>query len=129
MNSHVGKAGLGVVVALIVLCGACLVKPEVEGNKPPVISSLEADYINVYPRGASEIRCVASDHEDDAVQLTWSADGGSLTGDGSTVTWQAPIDYGDYHVMVIAKDANGGSAEAVLTFSVVPRPYKRCCGR
>jgi hypothetical protein len=126
---NISKVGLGVVVALTMLFSACLVTPELEGNKPPVISSLEADYINVYPRGASEIRCVASDPEDDAVQLTWSSDGGSLTGDGSTVTWQAPSDYGDYHVMVIAKDANGGSAEAVLTLSVIPRPYKKCCGR
>ena len=129
MNSHIGKIGLGIVMVLVMLCGACLVTAEPKGNKPPVVSSLEAEYVNVYPRGASEIRCVASDPESDAVQFRWSSTGGTLTGDGATVTWAAPIDYGDYHIMVIAKDGNGGSAEATLTISVIPRPYRGCCGQ
>ncbi|MBC8276418.1 MAG: hypothetical protein H8E40_15815 [Chloroflexi bacterium] len=129
MNSHIGKIGLSIVMVLVMLCGACLVTAEPQGNKPPVISSLEAEYVNVYPRGASEIRCVASDPESDAVQFRWSSTGGTLTGDGATVTWAAPIDYGDYHIMVIAKDGNGGSAEATLTIGVIPRPYRGCCGQ
>ena len=130
MSSHIYKFGLGVVVVVAMLCSACLVTPESKGNKPPVISSLEAQYPNVYYRGASEIRCVASDPEGDEVQFNWSSTGGSLIGDGPTVTWQAADDYGDYHIMVIARDKNGGSAEAVLTISVVPRPEdKSCCGR
>jgi len=129
VNSYIGKIGLGIVVVLAVLCSACLVSPEPKGNKPPVISSLEAEYINVYPGGASEIRCVTSDPEDDAVQFKWSSTGGSLMGDGPTITWQAPNDYGDYHIMVIAKDGSGGSAEATLTISVIPRPARSCCGR
>ena len=129
MNSHVVKIGLGIVMVLAVLCSACLVTAEPQGNKPPVISSLEAEYVNVYPRGASEIRCVASDPEGDAVQFKWSCDGGTLTGDGSAITWELPNDYGDYHIMVIAKDGNVGSAEATLTISVIPRPNRGCCGR
>lgn len=129
MNSHIGKIGLSIVMVLVMLCGACLVAAEPKGNKPPVISSLEAEYKSVYPKGASEIRCVASDPESDAVQFRWSSTGGSVTGEGTTVTWAAPSDYGDYHIMVIAKDGNGGSAEATLTVSVIPRPYRGCCGR
>lgn len=130
MKSCIDKAWLGIVLAMLtVFSGACLVQPQSEGNQLPVISSLEADYINVYPLGTSGIRCVASDPEGDAVQLRWSCDGGSLMGDGSAVTWEAPSDYGDYHIMVIAKDNNGGSTKAVLTIAVVPRPYKGCCGR
>jgi len=129
VNSHVVKIGLGIVMVLVMFFGACLVTSEPQGNKPSLISSLEAEYISVYPRGASEIRCVVSDPESDAVQFTWSSTGGTLTGDGATVTWEAPIDYGDYHIMVIAKDGNGGSAEATLTISVIPRPYRGCCGR
>jgi hypothetical protein len=129
VNSYVIKIGLGMVALLAVLCSACLVTAAPQGNKPPVISSIEAEYVNVYPRGASEIRCVVSDPESDAVQLKWSSTGGSVTGEGSTVIWMAPIDYGDYHIMVIAKDGNGGSAEATLTISVIPRPYRGCCGQ
>jgi hypothetical protein len=129
VNSYVGKIGLGIVMVLAALCSACLAVAEPQGNKPPVISSLEAQYVNVYPKGASEIRCVASDPESDAVQFRWSSTGGSLVGEGPSVTWAAPADYGDYHIMVIAKDGNGGSAEATLTISVIPRPYRGCCGR
>jgi len=129
VNSYFVKIGLGIIIVLVMLLGACLVVPEPQGNKPSLISSLEAEYISVYPRGASEIRCVVSNPESDAVHFTWSSTGGTLKGNGATVTWEAPIDYGDYHIMVIAKDGIGASAEATLTISVVPRPYRGCCGR
>ena len=129
MNSNIFKVGAGIVVMTIVLFSSCLVTPEPKGNKPPVISSLEAEYTNVYPRGGSDIRCIASDPEGDAMQFNWSSTGGTLTGEGPTVTWESPNDYGDYHIMVIAKDGNGGSAEATLTISVIPRSSSGCCGR
>jgi len=129
VSSNICKVGLGVVVVTVVLCGSCLFTPEPKGNKPPVISSLEAEYTNVYPGGASDIRCVVSDPEGDAVQFKWSCDGGTLTGDGASITWELPNDYGDYHIMVIAEDGNEGSAEATLTISVIPRPHRSCCGR
>jgi len=128
VNSNIGKVGL---IALLVtmLCSACLVTAEPKGDKSSLISSLEAQYTNLYPRGATEIRCVVSAPESDTVQFKWSSTGGTLTGDGATVTWEAPSDYGDYHIMVIAIDSGGGSAEATLTINVVPRPYRGCCGR
>lgn len=128
MTSHIGKICLVSLVAFIVLCSACLATTETKGNKL-TISSLKADYTNVYPKGWSEIKCVTSDSDGENVQFTWSSDGGSITGEGPTVDWQAPNDYGDYHVMVTAKDNNGGKAEAVLSLSVVPRSYRSCCGR
>lgn len=129
MNSNICKIGLGIAVVLAMLCSACLVVPDTEEGKSPLISSLEAEYINVYPRGSSEIRCVASDPGGGEVQLNWSSTGGTVIGDGTTVVWRAPNEYGDYHIMVVAKDSNGGSAEATLTITVVPRPYRGCCGR
>jgi len=116
------------VLMLMVLYSACIVAPGSKSNKSLVISSLEAQYADVYYKGASEIRCVVSAPEGDTVHFTWSSDGGSIIGEGSTVTWQSPDDYGDYHIMVIARDNNGGSDEATITISVVPRIYKRCCG-
>jgi len=127
--SHISKVALGIVVVFAVFYGACLVAPGTEGDKPQLISSLEAQYVNVYPRGASEINCITSVPEADAVQFRWSTSGGTLKGEGATVTWQAPNAYGDYHIMVVAEDSNGGSGEAVITISVVPRPYRGCCGR
>ncbi|UCH51689.1 MAG: hypothetical protein JSV54_02730, partial [Chloroflexota bacterium] len=63
MNSNICKVGVGIAVVVMMLFSACLVTPNPEGDKSPVISSLEAQYMNVYPRGASEIRCIASDPE------------------------------------------------------------------
>jgi hypothetical protein len=130
VKSHIGKASLGLVlVMLTVMSNACLVAPQTEGNTSSIINGLEAEYINVYPRGTSQIKCVASSLDNSAVKFTWSCTGGSIIGEGSAVTWEAPSDYGDYHIMVMAKDKNGIGGKATLTISVVPRPSSGCCGR
>lgn len=130
VKSSIAKVKLSIVlVMLMVLGNACLAPPQSEGNTSSVISSLEAEYMNVYPLGTSQIKCIVSDPDSSVVQLSWSCTGGNMLGEGSTVTWQSPSDYGDYHIMVVAKDKNGVSSKAVLTISVVPRPYKSCCGR
>jgi hypothetical protein len=130
LEFRVFRVQLGLALAvLVVLGGACLASPEPGGNRPPEVSSLESQYTNVYPLGFSGIKCVASDPDGDVVQFRWSCTGGSFTGNGPVVTWGAPNDYGEYHIMVVAKDGNGGSAQATLTINVVPRPYRGCCGR
>lgn len=128
MNSRISRICLALVVALITFSSACLAVSGSNGTKSSLISSLKADYTSVYPRGMSEIKCVVSASDNNTVQFTWSSDGGSVVGDGSTVIWEAPNEYGDYHVMVTAKDYSGAKAEAVLTLSVVPRPQRVCCG-
>lgn len=129
MNAHIGKVCLGIVMALIMLNSACLVANAPQSSNTLAIASLGADYTAVYPRNMSEIKCITSAPEGDTVKYTWSSDGGSITGEGSTVLWQAPNEYGDFNVMVTATDNNGGKAEGVLTISVVPRSHKRCCGQ
>ena len=133
VKSHISRMRAGMVLVMLAvlaaLCSGCGVAPEPEGNQPPVISSLEAKYMNIDPRAASEIRCLASDPDGDEVDFKWSCTGGSLTGAGSVVTWKAPNSYGDYHVMVIVKDINGASTQATLTLGVVARPSRGCCGR
>lgn len=126
VTSHVGKICLVLIITSVILGSACTSMAGSKGNNP-VISSLEAKYTNVYPKGWTEIKCVASDSSGETPQFTWSADGGAITGEGSTVYWQGPNEYGDYHIMVTAKDSNGGNAEAVITLSVVPRPHGSCC--
>jgi hypothetical protein len=129
VTSYISKICLVLVVALVTLCSACMVSQASNSAKSPLISSLEADYVNLDPKAMSEIKCVVSASDNNTVQFTWSSDGGSIIGGGSTVIWRAPNEYGDYHVMVTAKDGNGDSAKAVLTLSVVPRPHKKCCGQ
>ena len=128
MKKHMGQVLIGSVVVLLALSSACLVNSSSGSNGTLKISSLVVETLNVYPRGASEIKCVVSAPEGDNVEYTWSTDGGSVIGDGSDIHWEAPNEYGDYHVMVTAKDNSGSSAQATLTLNVIPRPAKRCCG-
>ena len=131
-RSHRVRFGMGLITlaALAVLSGACLPTLEPESSQSLVISSLEAEYEAIYPRGASEIECIVSEPEGDEVEFMWSCTGGSLSGAGPVVSWQAPNSYGDYHIMVIVKDDEGRQTTATLTIAVVPRPDKGgCCGR
>ena len=116
---------LAVLIAIAPLVNAC----NSSGNKPPVISSLDANYLSVYPRGKSELECVAWDPEGDKIVFTWSCTDGSFTGSGPIVTWKAPNSYGDFHIMVVAEDQNGNSTEATLTIGVVVNQNKPepCC--
>jgi hypothetical protein len=128
VTSHVRKICLVLLVASIVLCSACLVSTESQDNKLGT-PRLEAEYTNVYAKGWTEIKYITAGQDSENLHYTWSADGGTIEGEGSTVHWGAPNEYGDYHVMVTAKDSSGGKAEATITISVIPRPYGRCCGR
>ena len=124
------KSGI-VLVALLMLiglCGACIVAPEPDGNQPPLITSLEAKYMTLYPRGGTEIKCTATDPEGDRLNYKWSCTGGTFDGAGPIITWEAPRSYGEYHIMVIVEDDEGKSAKDTLTFNVIGRPQESCCG-
>ena len=114
-----------ILLSIIILTTAC----GSSGNKPPVISSLAADNMYVYPLGTSEIQCIASDPEADNMSFRWSCTDGSFRGSGPIVVWKAPNKYGDYHIMVVAKDENGGSTQSSLTISVVVNQNEQepCC--
>jgi len=133
VKSHICRMRAGTVLVtlavLMILASACGSVPGSAGNQPPVISSLEAKYMALYPKAASEIKCIASDPDGDEVYFKWSCTGGSLSDAGPVVTWKAPNSYGDYHIMVIAEDDGGGSTHGTLTLSVVARPSRGCCGR
>ena len=79
-------------------------------NQPPRISKLKATNLYVYPTGTTELQCIASDPEGDTIDFKWSSDNGSFTGSGPVVTWKAPNEYGDSHIMVIV-DGKGTKKE------------------
>lgn len=93
--------------------------PTPGGNQPPVISSLAAAQMSVYPNGNTEIQCVASDADGDQIDFKWACTGGSFTTTApGIVTWKAPEAYGTYDVSVTVEDGKGGSAQASLTLTV-----------
>ena len=115
----------------LIACSGPTSTPMPTANQPPVISSLTAAQTLIYHATSTEIRCVASNSTDDQLNYKWSGTGGSFSGSGSNVTWEAPNQYGDYHIMVIVEDVKGGSIQGTLSLSVVPRPAqpsrRSCC--
>lgn len=79
-------------------------------NHPPVIESLTAEWSRLRKASNTPITCLASDPDEDELSYIWSANGGNITGEGNTVTWVAPNDYGTYTITVTVTDGRGGEA-------------------
>jgi hypothetical protein len=77
-------------------------------NNPPIIESLTAEWGRLKKASNTPITCVASDPDGDELIYTWSADAGNFSGEGATVTWVAPNDYGTYPITVATSDGRGG---------------------
>lgn len=125
------RTGLGILLVLLVVVvltgGACgpkatppptLPPPMPSGNQPPAISSLTAAKMQMYPSGNTEIQCIAQDADGDQLDFKWACTGGSFSGAGPNVIWQAPSKYGTYDIKVTVEDRKGGSAQASLTITV-----------
>jgi len=119
---------LVLLLVLLLFAGACLpAAGSAAAKQNLVISSLEAEYPMLYPLQHTKINCVASGAGDGEIEYTWACSSGSLSGEGATVTWTAPAEYGDYHVMVVVKDSRGNSTDGTVTVSVVVKPPEACC--
>ena len=131
INKIYGISYITIALLIIVLCVACgpsaapasppptaKAPPSPGGNQPPIISSLTAAQMSVYPSGTVQIQCVAADPNGDKLNFTWSATGGNFSGAGSVITWQAPQQYGTYTISVNVDDGKGASAQSSLTLSV-----------
>ncbi|MBM3154885.1 MAG: PKD domain-containing protein [Chloroflexi bacterium] len=115
--------GLAVLALLLGACGPKAAPPPPStpvpgGNQPPVISSLQAAQMQLYPSGNTEIQCIAADADGDQLDFKWAATGGEFSGYGPIVIWKAPPAYGTYTVTVTISDGKGGSAQSSLTMTV-----------
>ncbi len=106
-------ARLIIPVVAILFIGGCA-----PANQPPVISSFTADEEQVSPSGNCLVRCVVSDPDGDELNYTWSASGGSISGEGAVVTWVAPEEVRAYTITVKVTDGRGGEDTAQVTIDV-----------
>jgi len=83
-------------------------------NNPPVINSLVASADWTLPSGSLDVTCDTSDADDDELSYVWSANGGSFTGTGCEVVWNAPEQVGTYAITAVATDTYGGSDTETL---------------
>ena len=119
---------LAPVVFAIVLASGCSIiapppappPPEPE-NTQPVIVYMTAQQ-QVSPSTSSEIKCVATDKDNDALTYTWSASGGEISGTGALINWTAPENAGDYTITATVTDGKGGEAQDSVTIAVTPKP-------
>lgn len=110
-------AFLFILAAIIVLdigCSSSLL------NQTPVISSLTTNKDTVDSSGTAQISCDARDPDRDNLTYTWSANGGTISGQGASVTWTAPQAAGQYTIIVTVDDGKGGKATKQVTVGVVP---------
>jgi hypothetical protein len=91
-------------------------------NNTPIITGLQADKQVVEPLGKSNITCVASDPDGDALAYRWTASAGTIDGSEAAVTWTAPKDPGSYKVTVVVSDGKGGAATGDASVTVPDKP-------
>ncbi|MFC2008932.1 PKD domain-containing protein [Chloroflexota bacterium] len=93
-------------------------------NEAPVIDSVSADPPSVGSGGRLRVSASAEDPDGDSLMYKWEADGGTLTGVGSSVTWVAPeVGPGEktnYTITLTADDGRGGfDVETVDVFVAI----------
>ena len=122
------KSAILLIIAVLLLSSACALfspppppPPPPPPNQPPIISSLTAEK-EVNSLSESQIICEATDADGDILSYQWSADGGTIKSEGSTITWVAPDTAGNYTVRVTVTDGNGGEANNSTTIAVIDKP-------
>lgn len=88
------------------------------GNSAPVITSVTAADATVGKGGSTTVTCIATDADGDTLTYSWQASLGSISGTGSSVTWQAPVTEGVYSIQCDVEDGRGGNAHQSTTVEV-----------
>lgn len=91
-------------------------------NQIPVIESLTADKQEVATSTEAQIVATASDADGDILTYQWSADGGTISGDGTAVIWTAPAVPGNYTVKLTVSDGKGGIVAESTSITAIDIP-------
>ena len=111
-------------VPALLLSSACSPPPPPPpppSNERPIINSLTTEK-EVTTLSESQIACEAGDVNSDNLTYKWSADGGTIKGEGSNITWVAPDAAGNYTIKVTVADGKGGTVSESATIAVIETP-------
>ena len=127
---------LSITVAFILLAVACSAAPQPVATppsdnetasqraaEPPIIKGI-AGNMEWAPSSRGTLTCFASDPESTKLTYNWSADNGTLEGEGPQVTWTAPNAVGEYTVTVKVTNEAGAQATQSRTFKVTLNPLR-----
>ncbi|MDD5397737.1 MAG: putative Ig domain-containing protein [Dehalococcoidia bacterium] len=113
-------------LAVVIIGGACAAG-QVTNPNAPVISSLVAEHTNLYPLGNTVITCSAVSPQGLPLNYKWVCSEGTITGNGPSITYEAPKTYGDFHIMATVDDAQGNTASQTVKVTVIVRDPSKCC--
>ena len=137
MKEKITRPGKYFIVAIMVAvlftaCAPPAVKPKPVSPPPPGIS--QPEIMNIIgapewnPGKENTLFCAARDPDGNPLTYTWTAENGTIKGDGQKVTWLPPDTTGDYEISVKVDNGQGGQASLSKKFSVVnpapPEPDK-----
>jgi hypothetical protein len=103
-----------IVAAVALLFAAFCTTPANQANRPPIITSLEAEAEWAIPLGSLQVTCDATDPDGDELSYVWAASGGSITGTNAAVNWTAREQIGIYDIRVVVNDGRAGSATRTI---------------
>jgi hypothetical protein len=125
------KLAILLITTALLLSSACIVSspttptaptlPPPPPNQIPVINSITAEK-EALTLSESPVICEATDTDGDILSYQWSADGGTIKGEGSGIIWAAPDTAGNYTIEVTVTDGNGGEVTNSTTIAVIDRP-------
>jgi hypothetical protein len=81
-------------------------------NTPPTIASLTPSATELPPEGSCTVSCTASDADGDTLTYNWSATGGTITGTGNSVSWEAPATEDTYTISVEVSDGAEAASDS-----------------
>ena len=130
MHELISRGGkfLAVVILILVVFAACAapaVNPKpVSPPPPPAISQPEIMNIiglpEYNPGKENTLFCAARDPDGNPLTYIWTAENGTIKGDGREVTWTPPDTIGEYEISVKVDNGKGGEATFSKRFKVVP---------
>jgi hypothetical protein len=113
---------MGIVIALCsgISCAtpSPATKLATQANRLPIVLQINGapDWA---PLTDGQFTCIASDPDGDNMTYKWTADNGTISGNGATVTWMSPAVMGEYYIGVTVSDGQGGEATGVKQARVV----------
>ena len=91
-------------------------KVEVKQRIPhvPEIISLTATPRKLAPLSSGGIQAVILENNGDTLSFSWKSSGGSVTGDGPSITWNAPGTPGNYTIYCTVSDRDGACTDSII---------------
>lgn len=131
MNEIIARPGKYIVSAilaavLLTACAAPAAKPKPIILPPPAVAQPEVINIvgiQTWTTGKeSTLLCAARDSDGNQLTYIWTAENGTIKGDGQKVTWVPPNTAGDYEISVKVSNGKGGEASFSKRFTVADPP-------